>query len=102
MKLVNYTEFFFNEQPVYKQVALGWQIAKQLSGPNPVSLSNNKNYRYRKLEFFLCNKRKIVVKLITHQNSAVSKALLGNFKISDHKYWFWILQIIVVKLSSQT
>ena len=30
-----------------------------------------------------------------HQNSAVSKALLGeNFKISDHKYWFWILKII--------
>ena len=86
MKLVNYTEFFFNEQPVYKQVALGWQIAKQLSGPNPVSLSNNKNYRYRKLEFFLCNKRKIVVILIIHQNSGVSKALLENFKISDHKY----------------
>ena len=30
---------------VYKQLALGWQIGKQLSGVNPLSLSNNKNYR---------------------------------------------------------
>ena len=62
---------------VYRQVALGWQIAKQFSGPKPVLRSNNKNYRYRKLKFFLWNKRNIVVKLAIHQNSAVSKALLG-------------------------
>ena len=36
---------FFYKQPVYKQVALGWQIAKQLSGLNILSLSNNKTYR---------------------------------------------------------
>ena len=30
-----------------------------------------------------------------HQNSTVSKALLGKFKINDHKYRFWILKIIV-------
>ena len=24
--------YFFYKQPVYKQLALGWQIAKQLSG----------------------------------------------------------------------
>ena len=36
---------FFHNQPVYKRLALGWQIAKQLSGLNPISLSNNKNYR---------------------------------------------------------
>ena len=35
---------FFYKQPVYKQLTLGWQITKQLSGLNPFSLSNNKNY----------------------------------------------------------
>ena len=34
----------FYKQPVYKQLALAWQIAKKLSGLNPLSLSNNKNY----------------------------------------------------------
>ena len=34
----------FYEQLVYKELALAWQIAKQLSGLNPLSLSNNKNY----------------------------------------------------------
>ena len=34
----------FYKQPVYKQLALAWQIAKQFSGFNPLSLSNNKNY----------------------------------------------------------
>ena len=29
---------------VFKQLALGWQIAKQLSGLNPLPLSNNKSY----------------------------------------------------------
>ena len=32
-----------NKQPVYKQLALGWQIAKQLSGLKLLSLSNIKN-----------------------------------------------------------
>ena len=36
---------FFYKQPVYKQLAFGWQIAKQLSELNPLSISNNKNYR---------------------------------------------------------
>ena len=35
-------------QPAYKQAALGWQIFKQLPGLNPLSLSNNKNYRLKK------------------------------------------------------
>ena len=34
--------YFFNKQPVYKQLAFGWQIVKQLSVFNPLSLSNNK------------------------------------------------------------
>ena len=39
---------FIYKQPVYKQLSLGCQIAKQLSGLNPFSLSNNKNYRLKK------------------------------------------------------
>ena len=38
------------------------------------------------MEFPHGNKRKIVGKPTVHQNSAVSKALLEKFKISDHKY----------------
>ena len=34
----------FNKQLVDKQLALAWQIAKQLSGLNSLSLSNNRNY----------------------------------------------------------
>ena len=32
---------FFYKQPVYKQLALGWQIAKQRSGQSPLSRRNN-------------------------------------------------------------
>ena len=39
---------FFHKQPVYKQLALAWQIAKQLSGRNAFSLSNNKSYSLKK------------------------------------------------------
>ena len=35
----------------FKQLALGWQIAEQLSGLNPFSISINKNYRLKKVEF---------------------------------------------------
>ena len=35
-------------QLVYKQLALGWEIAKQISGHNPFLLSNNKTYRLKK------------------------------------------------------
>ena len=34
----------FYKQAIYKQLVLAWQIDKQLSGLNPLSLSNNKNY----------------------------------------------------------
>ena len=57
----------FCKQAVYKQLAPGWQIAKQLSGLNPFELSNNRI------------KCKIAAKPTIHQNSAVSKALLGQF-----------------------
>ena len=42
------TIIFLHKKPVYKELALRWQIAKQLSGLNPFLLSNNKNYRLNK------------------------------------------------------
>ena len=72
--------YTFYKQPVYKQLALGSQIAKQLSWLNPLSLITIKTTDYRK-EFFLCNKCKVAVKPAMHQNSAVSKALLGKLLI---------------------
>ena len=42
-KKIFHLHLFFYKQPVYKQVALGWKISKQLSGVNPFSLRNNKN-----------------------------------------------------------
>ena len=70
--------YFFYKQLLCKQLAFRWQMAKQLSGLNSLSLSNTKNYRLkRKLEFSL--KRKITIKPTIHQNSTVSKALLRKF-----------------------
>ena len=42
----------FYKPSVYKQLALAWKIAKQLSGLNPLSLSNNKNYSLKKNSVF--------------------------------------------------
>ena len=44
---------FFCKQQIYKQLTPGLQITKHLS--------DNKNYRLKKGEFFLCNKIKKVV-----------------------------------------
>ena len=60
---------FFWKQPVYKQLFFEWQFAKHLSVLNPVLLV--KITELRKVEFFLCNKHKIVVKLTMNQRSAV-------------------------------
>ena len=46
------TLIFFYKQLVYKQPALGWKNDKQLLGLNPFSLSNNKNYRFKKSGIF--------------------------------------------------
>ena len=73
----NFPTALFYKQPFYKQLPLVCQIDKQLSGLNPLSQSNGKNYRLKKVS--LCNKRKIAVKPTIHQNSSVSKALLGKF-----------------------
>ena len=43
---------FFYKQTLYKQLAFGWQIAKQFSRLNPLSLSNSKNYRKKKSGVF--------------------------------------------------
>ena len=51
MVCLNYT-YFFHKHPVYKQLALGWQIAEQLSGLKLFSVSNNKNYRLKKSGVF--------------------------------------------------
>ena len=70
---------FFYKQPVYNQLALRWQIAKQFSELNPLSLRNNNNCRLKKSGVFLCNKCKIALKPTIHQNSTFSKASLGKF-----------------------
>ena len=46
------TPTFFNKEPIYKQLALEWQIAQELSGLNPLSLSNNEYYRLKKSRLF--------------------------------------------------
>ena len=46
------TTLIFYKQPVYKQLPLGRQIAKPLSGLNPRSLSSKKNYRLKKSGVF--------------------------------------------------
>ena len=52
MQKSKYTQNFFNKQPVYKQLALEWQIAKQLSELNHLPLRNSKNYRLKKSRVF--------------------------------------------------
>ena len=51
---------FFYKQRVYKRLALRCQIAKQLSGLNLFSLSNNKIYRLKTSGVFYCNKHNAV------------------------------------------
>ena len=74
-------------QSLYKQLALGWQIAKQLSEFNPFQLSNNKNYRLKeKWSFsFVIN----VKQLLNGQETTIQlsqKHYWENYKITDHKY----------------
>ena len=51
MVFLDYTYFVY-KQLFYKQQAFGWQIAKQLSVLNLSSLSNNKDYRLKKIGVF--------------------------------------------------
>ena len=66
MQKPKYT-YFFDKQPAYEQLSLKWQIAKQISGLNPLSLS------------FFYNKNKTATRQTIHQNSGAWKALLGKF-----------------------
>ena len=50
--MLDYTYIFY-KQPIYKPLALGWQIAKQLSGLSALSPKNNRNYRLKKSRVFL-------------------------------------------------
>ena len=50
------------KQPVYKQLALEWQIAKQLSELHSFSPRNSKKYRLKKVDLFRWNKRERAVK----------------------------------------
>ena len=63
-------------------------MARQISGLNPLLLSNIKTTDERKVKFFLCNNRKTAVKSTISQNVFVSKPLLENFKSTDHKHRF--------------
>ena len=77
MKIVNgfkslTTLIFFYKQPADKQLALGWQVAKQLSGLNPFIKQQQKQ-------------------LLSQQYTKVhlpQKHYWENFKIIDHKYRF--------------
>ena len=66
---VSLTVHTFHKQPVYKQLVLGLQIAKQQEGSTLFHLATIKTADYRKKEFFFCNKHKIAVKPTIHRNS---------------------------------
>ena len=51
---------FFCKQPVYKKLALRWQIAKQILGLNLFSLNNNENYGLKTGGVFYCNKHNAI------------------------------------------
>ena len=42
----------FYKQPAYKQLVIRWQIAKQLTGLNPLLLRSNENCRLKKSGVF--------------------------------------------------
>ena len=55
---IDLLHLLFYRQTICKQLALAWQIAKQLWGLNPLPLGNNKNYsfngylRYKTITFW--------------------------------------------------
>ena len=61
-----------------KQLVFRWQIAKQFSGLNPLSLSNNKTYRFKKSGIFFLKQTKNDVKRTIYQNWTVSKRIIVN------------------------
>ena len=77
---------FFYQPPVSKELAREWQIAKQLSRLNLLSLSNDKNHILKKSRGFYLNHNSAISKAsastsTVNQNSVISKAF-GNSLIS--------------------
>ena len=64
---------FFYKQPVNKKLSLEWQIAKQFSGLNFFSLSNNKNYGLKMSGVFYCNKHNAVEFIILLKGNLLQK-----------------------------
>ena len=78
---------FFHEQSLFKQLALGWQIAKKLSGLNHFFTKQQYKPQIKgKWSFsFVIN----VKQLSNGQYTTIQlsqKHYLENFKITDHKY----------------
>ena len=95
---------FFYKQPVYKQLALEWQIAKQLSGLNPSFTKQQSKLQIKeKWSFSFVINKKIAAKPTIHQNYHQSlNHHWANFKITYHKCQFWILKIILFLLGQTT
>ena len=70
-------------------------IAQQLSGLEPLSLSKNKNSRLKKTEVFPFVINAIPIKPTNTPKFSCFKNNIESFKITDHKYGFWILKVIV-------
>ena len=71
-----------HRQLVYKQLALGRQIAKQLSGLTLLSLNISRNFRLKKGDLFLS---KIAVKPTINQNSAEKfQSRIINYRSCKH------------------
>ena len=110
-----YLKFYFSVSWYLRLIRLIFSEATGLSVTDPqmancwgtfraylFSLSNNKNYRLKKIEFFsFKNNRKNVrhsKKLLNRQYIKIKRSqkhYWENFKITDHKYWFRGLKIIV-------
>ena len=76
-KIQSWMIHLFYKKPAYKQIAYDGKLLSNFQGPtDPLSISKNSKYRLKKLEFFLFNKRNIIVK---RRITKIQKALLGKF-----------------------
>ena len=90
MKKPKYTLTFLNKQPVYKQLALEQQIAKQISGFSLLSLSNNKNCRLKKSFPFVINIKLLGQQIYTPKFSCL-ESIIGK-----------ILKLLIIKFNSES
>ena len=68
---------FFYKQPFYRQLALAWEIAKQLSWLNPLSLSNEQIKEKWSFSFA------VNLKWLSNRSTPKFSFIWKNFKISD-------------------